>query len=128
MKNKAIKILSFVMIVLMVTTALSTVFAAGEVDLLNPDSMKGTSTTTSTKASTLMNQILGIVQVVAMGIAVIMLVVLAIKYISAAPSEKADIKKSMITYIVGAVLLFGATGILQIVKTFTNTMTSGEIK
>ena len=51
-------------------------------------------------------------------IAVIMLIVLAIKYISAAPSEKADIKKSATIYIVGAVLLFAASGVLAIIQGF----------
>ena len=47
-----------------------------------------------------------------------MLIVLAIKYISAAPGDKAEIKKHAVIYIVGAVVLFAASGIIQIIKTF----------
>lgn len=79
----------------------------------------GTATTIQNQA----NDIIGIVQVVAVAIAVIMLIWLAIKYISAAPSEKADIKKSALIYIVGAVLLFATTGILQVIKTFATNIT-----
>ena len=67
----------------------------------------------------LSNQIIGIIQIIGTAIAVVMLIWLAIKYISAAPSEKADIKKSATIYVVGALLLFGAVGVLQIIKGFT---------
>ena len=67
---------------------------------------------------TILNIILGITQVIGIAIAVIMLIVLAIKYISAAPSDKAEIKKSATAYIVGAVVLFAASGIIQIIKNF----------
>ncbi len=49
-------------------------------------------------------------------VAVAMLVVLAIKYISAAPAEKADIKKSAFIYVVGALLLFGGVAVLNIIQ------------
>ena len=64
--------------------------------------------------------VLTVVQVVGSGIAVIMLIVLAIKYISAAPSDKAEIKKHAVVYVVGAVVLFAATGIIGIVRNFAS--------
>ena len=36
----------------------------------------------------------------------------------AAPGEKADIKKSSIQYVVGAIVLFGVVGILTIISNF----------
>ena len=54
--------------------------------------------------------------------AVILLIILAIKYMQAAPGEKADIKKSAIVYVIGAVLLFAATGVLQLVKGLADTI------
>ncbi len=63
--------------------------------------------------------ILGVVQVVGMAVAIIMLIVLAIKYISAAPNDKAEIKKHAVVYIVGAVILFAAAGIVEIIKNFS---------
>ena len=47
-----------------------------------------------------------------------MLMFLGIKYITASPDGKAEIKKSATQYVVGAVILFAASGILQIVKNF----------
>lgn len=58
------------------------------------------------------------VRVIAMGVAITMLTVLAIKYISAAPGDKADIKKHAVVYVVGAVILFGVSGILTIIGNF----------
>ena len=59
-----------------------------------------------------------IVQVVGTGIAIIMLIVLAMKYMLAAPGDKAEVKKHAVVYIVGAVVLFGAAGIWDIIETF----------
>ena len=59
-----------------------------------------------------------IIQIVAFAAAVIMLMFLGIKYITASPDGKAEIKKSSVQYVVGAIILFAATGILQIVRKF----------
>lgn len=121
MKNKILKIMSILVVIIMMVMCLSNIVMAD--DLLDPTSVTAQSTTASTSVGNIISQVLGIVQVIAIGVAVIMLVVLAIKYISAAPSEKANIKEGLKIYIVGAVLLFGASGILQILKSF-----AGQIK
>ncbi len=71
----------------------------------------------------IMGSILNIVQIVAVGVAIIMLIVLAIKYISSAPNDKAEIKKHAVVYIVGAFVLFASAGILGVIKKF-----AGNIK
>ncbi len=48
-----------------------------------------------------------------------MLLVVAMKYMTAAPGEKADIKKSAVAYVVGAITLFAVTGILGIIEEFS---------
>ena len=53
-----------------------------------------------------------------------MLIVLAIKYISAAPNDKAEIKKHAVVYIVGAIVLFAASALLGIVKNFATGISS----
>jgi len=62
--------------------------------------------------------VLTVLRVVAVGVAVLMLIVLAIKYMSAAPSERATIKKSAVMYVAGAIIMFAAAGILGIIKNF----------
>ena len=86
---------------------------------------KGAKETTGTASSinSILGAILTIIQVVGAGGAVIMLIVLAIKYMVAAPGDKADIKKSASIYILGAVILFSTSGILGIIRKF-----SGNVK
>lgn len=62
---------------------------------------------------------LGIVKLSAIGIAIIMLTFLSIKYMSAAPSEKADIKNQLVMFAVGASIVFGAAEILDKIMTFS---------
>lgn len=80
----------------------------------------GGNSTAENRVKTFGERILGIVQVVAIGIAIIMLVVLAIKYIVSSPGDKAEIKKHAVVYIVGAIFMFAASGILGIIKEFTS--------
>ena len=112
-KKTIFKILSIALMVAMVAMCLGNV-ALADVDY-KPD---GSTSTTATKFQTILNIFLGLAQVIGIAIAVIMLIVLAIKYISAAPGDKAEIKKHAVVYIVGAVVLFAASGIIQIIKTF----------
>ena len=62
--------------------------------------------------------IVNVIRIVGTGIAIIMITYVAIKYMSAAPSEKADFKKSATAYIVGAVVLFASTNILAVIANF----------
>ena len=59
-------------------------------------------------------KIVGIVQTVGTVIAVAILVVLGIKYVMGSAEEKANYKKSMIPYLIGAVLVFATTNIVGV--------------
>jgi len=69
----------------------------------------------------ILGSILDIVRVAAIGIGLIMITVLAMKYMMAAPEARAEIKGSAIRYILGAVIMFGSAGILTIVEQFAST-------
>ena len=71
----------------------------------------------------LLSSVATVVKVVAVGIAIIMLIVIAMKYMLAAPGEKAEIKKSAVVYIIGAVVLFAVSGILAIIQKFSTIVT-----
>lgn len=85
----------------------------------------------STAAANIISMIISIAQVIGAGVAIIMLIVLAIQYIAASPEGKAEIKKNSTIYIVGAVILFAASGILGIIRRFAvkgiGTQASGNI-
>ena len=59
------------------------------------------------------NKILGFVQWAGYAIAVGMLIYVGIKYVMASANEKADLKNSLIKYVIGAVLIAGAATISQ---------------
>lgn len=58
------------------------------------------------------------VRVVGSGIAVLILMVIGCKYMISAPGERAEIKKHATTYVIGAVVLIAASGIIGIIQTF----------
>ena len=71
----------------------------------------------------IMGRTINFIQVIGMGVAIVILVVIGIKWVSASamPSVKAEIAKTARYYILGAILIFSAIGILQIIKMFANT-------
>ena len=87
---------------------------------MNINDFTGETTTTSSNVASALGDSLGVIQLVALTVAVVMLVVLAIKYMMSSVSDRADIKKHAVIYIVGAVLMFGTSGIIQIIKDFTD--------
>ena len=60
--------------------------------------------------------VLGIVRTAGAAVAIIILMTIAAKYIMASAGDRADIKKYAINYVIGAVVLLGATGILSVIK------------
>ena len=116
MKTRKFTKIMFVLFVIgIIATSLCTVFAGVEVSVPTSGAVTGGAKESAEK---IVGALITIIQVVAFGAAVIMLMFLGIKYITASPDGKAEIKKSATQYIVGAVILFAATGILQIVKSF----------
>lgn len=112
MKNISMsKILAMLIIVLLIVSV-STLCLA----IPDPGEFHGDAGSAESGIMNVSNMVLGIVQVIGVAVAVIMLVVLAIKYISAAPSEKGDIKKSAFVYVIGALLLFGGVAVLNIIQ------------
>ena len=74
----------------------------------------------SESAQNIVGAILSIAKVIAVGVALIMLIVLAIKYMSASAGDKAEIKKHAVVYVTGAIVLFGSAGILSIIEEFAS--------
>lgn len=108
--NKAIAVISIILIIL---TVCSSVYATQ----LTPDNLFGGSANATgvSQISELGRSIVAVVQVIGVVVAVVILLVLGVKYMMGSAEEKADYKKSMIPYIVGAVLIFAATTIVNII-------------
>lgn len=78
------------------------------------------STTVSSKANDMARNsavmAITLVRIVGVTIAVVMLFVIAIKYMVSSAGDRADIKKHAFVYVVGAFVLFAATGILGLIS------------
>ncbi len=110
MKTKTImRVLTVVMIIAMIATLTSSAFA---ISIPAGNNMSAVPTGLTNSVSI----IISIVQFICYAAAVIMLIVLGVKFISASPDGKAEIKKSAVIYVVGAVLVFFAGIILEWVK------------
>lgn len=68
--------------------------------------------------------IVSIITTIGIIVAVIVLLILGIKYMMGSASEKAEYKKTMIPYLIGAVLIFGASAIAKAVIAMSETITS----
>ncbi len=117
MIKKVMKIVA-VLLAVAVVASLAVSVSATDIDLNQFNGMTDSSGA-STSVTKIIGALINIIQIIGSGVAIIMLIVLAIKYISAAPGDKADIKKHAVVYVVGAIVLFAATGILQIIKNFS---------
>ena len=119
-KNKILKIALIVLIVFYSIFAIvNSVNADYDWSLDRVDGKKDD--TISGKAEKIMGSIVDVVRVVGTGVAIIMIIFVAIKYMTAAPGERADIKKHAIPFVVGAIVLFASTNILSIIKDFATT-------
>lgn len=65
------------------------------------------------------NKVLSAVSIIGAVASVITIAILGIKYMIGSVEEKAEYKKSMIPYLIGAILLFSTSSIVSIILRFT---------
>ena len=112
--KKTVKIISTILLVTMLlATIASTVYAADAGATL--DKINGQSEVNDAQLVSIGNKVVNIIQVVGIVIAVVILLVIGIKYMIGSASEKAEYKKTMIPYIVGAILIFAGTSIVKVI-------------
>lgn len=104
--KKAYKVISIAMIAIMLVCTLSTTLYA-----LSPSDVKASSTSADTQIQSIGGKILSAVTTAGIVLSVIMLAVLGVKYMMGSAEEKAEYKKSMMPYLIGAVLIFAASTI-----------------
>lgn len=116
--NKTIKAISVLLIAaMMLFTISTTVFAFDPNGIISK--MENTNNVVDTSdISKIGGQIANILSTIGIIVGVIVLLVLGIKYMMGSTSEKAEYKKTMIPYIVGIVLLVGASGIVKAMASF----------
>ena len=85
-------------------------------DPVNANDFQPGELTNADKIKDLGNNIIGIIQFIGSFVAVIALVVIGIKYMLGSVDEKAEYKKTMKGYVIGAFLLLGITNFLAIIQ------------
>ena len=116
MNKKSIRIISTLLtiaIVLMVLT--SSAFAINSPSELDKVQANSVNTGAIDKAG---KQIVDVIRSVGIIVSIVILMVIGIKYMMGSSEEKASYKKTMMPYIIGAVLLFGASAFAGMVFDF----------
>lgn len=125
---KTMKILSIILTIAMIfTISMGTISMAADTGSSSDDTINnlfkaddiGTGNLTNVGAN-----IVSIITTIGIVVAVVVLLVLGIKYMIGSASEKAEYKKTMIPYLVGAVLIFGASAIAKAVVSVSEAITS----
>lgn len=122
--KKLTKILTVILLVAMILTTFTTIVNASysdQVDGLFDVDAEGTDGIMNVGGN-----IVSIVTTIGIIVAVVVLLVLGIKYMMGSASEKAEYKKTMIPYLVGAILIFGASAIAKAVIAISENLTSGS--
>ena len=128
MKKKTLKILTVVFLVSIMLVTFSTVVRAedglGTSGLLTEIKTKSQNAGTQQSAQ-IGGLIVGIVQTVGTIVAVVVVVILGIKYMTGSTEEKAEYKKTMLPYFVGAIVLFLGVTIVRVIFSFATRVNSG---
>lgn len=118
--KKQVKIISALLIVLTVLVSLSSIVMATDIPGKIDQIAQGNANADTSKVVSLGATIVTIMQTVGIVVAIVILLVLGIKYMVGSAEEKAEYKKTMIPYIVGAILIFAATTIVNVVYQIAN--------
>lgn len=113
LSKKSMKILSIIVMVVMLLITLGNVAFASDITV--PDPAKGANTD-MTKVEGKVSNLLWIIQWGGIMVAVVIAMFVGIKYITAAPEGKAEIKKTIGFYVAGVVLLLSASAIVTAIQ------------
>ena len=122
MKSKLIKILSLIILSIILILEFCQVVNAWTPNYSAVTSQ--TATNTENAVYSIMGSVIRIIRVVGTGIAIIMLIVIGIKYMVASPEGRAEYKKTMPPYVIGAIILFAASNLVSIIQAFANGISS----
>ena len=115
--KKSIKVISTLLLTIMLVASIAgTVLAVDPNTVLN--GLNGNGNVQTNDLTKVGNNIVTIIQVVGIVIAVIVLLVMG------SASEKAEYKKTMIPYIVGAVLIFAGTSLVRVIYSLSTSVST----
>ncbi len=122
--KKLSKILSIILFVAIIMTMFTTIVRADEDSTGTVDSLFSGGSADTTSITGVGANIVSIITTIGIIVAVVVLLVLGIKYMMGSASEKAEYKKTMIPYLIGALLIFGASAIAKAVIAVSESITT----
>lgn len=112
-KNKKIIIFGFIILIMLgIQLIPNYTYATIEADDYKPGAIQ---TTDVSHVKKIANPIIGAIKTIGIVVAVIALGIIGIKYMTASVNEKAEYKKTMIPYLIGAILVVAITQLLSVV-------------
>ena len=66
--------------------------------------------------------VLGAVQVIAIAFGIVSALVMGMKYMFSSVEDRVKIKQKLIIYVLGSILVFGATGLIKLIANWANTV------
>lgn len=119
--NNVLKI-SIILIVLLIALVFvnGCFFSLSSAGIINPDDYKPTPNPGSQQLSNIGGVVLGAVNVVGAFVSVAMLMIIGIKFMMGSVEEKAEYKKTMFPYTIGAILLFSGTTLINCIYKMFN--------
>lgn len=115
--NKILYAILIALVLFVTISNFASVFAA-PTGTTDPAEITGTTGTGSSKVKTTGKKIVGIIQTVGSVAAVVVLIALGIKYMMGSTEEKAEYKKTLMPYVIGAVLVFAASNLASVIYNF----------
>lgn len=113
--KKSVKIISILMMAIMMIMVVTPVFAAVDTNKAISDVDGKISYNGNTEFSTKLGKIIGFLQWAGAIAGVLILTIFGIKYMMGSLEEKAEYKKTMIPFIVGAIVLITAPQIAKLI-------------
>ena len=116
MQNKVLKMIAIISVFLIVSIFPITTFSTWVDDARNfLEAADETAKLNGDKLESASNDIYNLLSSIGMIIAVVVGIILGITYMIAGSEEKAKVKESLMPYIIGCIVIFGAFGIWKLV-------------
>lgn len=110
LSKKSIKVISIVVLAIMMLMTIGSVAFAAEIPTPNEVEV-------NEDISNAVGNVLGFIKWGGLVVAVAIAMFIGIKYITASPEGKAEVKKTLIYYVAGVVILLSATAIVTLIQT-----------
>ena len=121
---KTVKILSIILMVAMLISTLGSVVLADTASDIQ--GLTGNNSAPNAEVTRIAQFIVNLVRYIGTAVAVIIIIVLGIKYMTASAEGKADLKSSMLPYIIGAFLVFAGAWIVSAIASASMGLTGGN--